>query len=81
MRLADQVQLTPVAYDTTAIQPYLAALDDPSYPAARLPLARARATRVITADLQPDHILSVQITWDKGWNAYVRRPARARLGR
>ena len=58
-----------MAYDTTAIQPYLAALDDPSYPAADFRW-RAPDDAVITADLKPDHILSVQITWDKGWKAY-----------
>jgi hypothetical protein len=26
---------------------------------------------VITANLQPEHILSVQISWDKGWKAYT----------
>ena len=32
----------------------------------------ARAGRCgITADLKPEHILSVQITWDKGWKAYA----------
>jgi hypothetical protein len=70
MRLADQVQLTPVAYDTTAIRPYLEALDNPSYPAADFRW-RAPDDAVITADLKPDHILSVQITWDKGWKAYT----------
>jgi hypothetical protein len=70
MRLSDQVQLTPVAYDTTAIQPYLAALDDASFPAADFHW-RTPAEAVITADLKPEHILSVQITWDKGWKAYA----------
>jgi hypothetical protein len=70
MRLTDQVQLTPVAYDTTAIQPYLAALENPSYPAADFRW-RAPGDAVITANLKPDHILSVQTTWDKGWKAYV----------
>ena len=70
MRLSDQVQLTPVAYDTTAIQPYLAALDDASFPAADFHW-RAPDDAVITADLKPEHILSVQITWDKGWKAYA----------
>ena len=70
MRLGDQVQLTPVAYDTTAIQPYLAALDDPACPAADFRW-RAPDDAVITADLKPEHILSVQISWDKGWKAYA----------
>jgi hypothetical protein len=69
MRLSDQVQLTPVAYDTTAIRPYLAALDDVSLPAADFHW-RAPGEAVITADLKPEHILSVQISWDKGWKAY-----------
>ena len=70
MRLSDQVQTTPVAYDTTAIRPYLAALDDASYPAAEFHW-RAPGDAVIAADLRPEHILSVQITWDKGWKAYA----------
>ena len=70
MRLADQVQLTPVAYDTAAIRPYLAALDNPSYPAADFRW-RAPDDALITADLKPEHILSVQMTWDKGWKAYA----------
>jgi hypothetical protein len=70
MRLSDQVQLTPVAYDTKAIQPYLAALDDASFPAADFRW-RAPDHAVITADLEPDHILSMQISWDKGWKAYA----------
>ncbi len=70
IRMGDQVQLTPVAYDTTAIQPYLAALDDASLPAADFHW-RAPGNAAITADLKPDHILSVQITWDKGWKAYA----------
>ena len=70
MLLGDQVQLTPVAYDSTAIQPYLAALDNPAYPPARFHW-RTSSEAVIAATFSPDQILSVQLTWDKGWTAFV----------
>ena len=70
MLLTDQVELTPVAYDTTAIQPYLAALDNPAYPPAEFRW-RSPSAAAITAVLTPEQILSVQISWDKGWKTYV----------
>lgn len=70
MRRSDLVPLTPVAYDTASIQRYLAALDDASFPEADFHW-RGPGDAVIAADLRSDHILSVQITWDKGWNAYA----------
>ena len=68
MRASDLVQIQPVAYDSTAIQPYLAALDNPEYPEARFRW-RGSSDAVITADLGPEQILSVQVSWDKGWRA------------
>jgi len=72
IRLADQVDLTPVGYDTLVIQPYLAAIENPAMPPASFRwLAPDRA--IIRAEgLQPDHVFSVQISWDKGWRAYVQ---------
>lgn len=70
MRAGDLVQVPPVTYDSTAIKPYLAALENPLYPPAELRW-RAPSAASITANLQPDQILSVQISWDKGWNAFV----------
>jgi hypothetical protein len=70
MRPGDLVQLQPVAYDTTAIQPYLAALDNPAYPPAAFHW-RTPSAATVTADLRPEDILSVQVSWDKGWHASV----------
>jgi hypothetical protein len=68
MREADLVQTQPVAYDSTAIQPYLAALDNPAFPAASFRW-RSPSAATITGNLEPEHILSVQVSWDKGWSA------------
>ena len=54
----------------SALDPYLAALDAPGYAAARFRWQGASAATV-TADMQPQQILSVQMAWDKGWNASV----------
>ena len=70
MLLSDQVQAEPVAYETKAIQPYLVALANPAYPAASFRW-RSAAEAEIQGTFAPEHIVSVQITWDKGWKAYV----------
>ena len=75
MLARDLVQLPLVAYDSSAVQPYLAALENPAYPPAEIRWGAPSAASV-TADLRPEQILSVQISWDKGWNASVNgRPA------
>jgi hypothetical protein len=70
MRPEDLVRHPLSSYGFTALDPYLAALESPAYPAARFQW-RAPSAATVTADLQPGQILSVQITWDKGWNASV----------
>ena len=70
MLLGDQVQMTPVAYDSIALQPYLAALDNPAYPAADFRW-RSPSAAEISATFTPEQIVSVQMSWDKGWKAYV----------
>jgi hypothetical protein len=70
MRAASLVREVPVGYETKALAPYLAALDDPSLPPATFRW-RDPATAAITADLRPEDLLSVQVTWDQGWNAKV----------
>jgi hypothetical protein len=70
MRPEDLVRHPLSSHGFTALDPYLAALESPAYPAARFQW-RAPSAATVTADLQPDQILSVQITWDKGWNASV----------
>ena len=70
MRPDDLVRHPLSSHGFTALDPYLAALDNPLYPAARFRW-RAPSAATVTADMQPDQILSVQIAWDKGWNASV----------
>jgi hypothetical protein len=70
MRPDDLVQHPLSSHGFTALDPYLAALDNPLYPAARFRW-RAPSAAAVTADLRPDQVLSVQIAWDKGWNASV----------
>jgi hypothetical protein len=70
MRPDDLVRHPVSSPGFTALDPYLAALDNPLYPAAGFRW-RGSSAATVTADLQPDQVLSVQIAWDKGWNAAV----------
>jgi hypothetical protein len=77
VRAADLVQMTAVAYNDVAVKPYLAALDDPALPVADLRW-RAPSAATVTADLRPEHLLSIQISWTPGWHASVNgEPRRA----
>ncbi|MGA2132308.1 MAG: hypothetical protein ABSH50_08455 [Bryobacteraceae bacterium] len=81
MQPEDLVERRPAAYESSEMQPYLAALENPAYPPAVLRW-RAPSAATVTADMRPDQILSVQISWDKGWNASVSgRPAPIRPDR
>lgn len=71
VRLADLPAERPPAYDATSLKPYLAALDDPALPDASF-VWRGAGAADITADLRPDDLLSVQVTWDQGWSARVK---------
>ncbi len=67
---SDLPRETPPAYDNKSLDHYLAALDDPALPDASFTWHGAsRAT--ITASLRPEYVLSVQVTFDKGWTARV----------
>ncbi len=68
---ADLVQQRPPAYYSAPLRRYLDALDDPSLPPAKFRW-RGPSDATITADLRPDHLISVQVTWDQGWKARVR---------
>jgi hypothetical protein len=70
MRPDDLVRHPLSSHGFTALDPYLEALDSPRYPVARFRW-RAPSAATVTANMQPDQILSVQIAWDKGWNASV----------
>ena len=70
MRKSDlpELPMNPNGFDV--LLPYLAGLNNAAYPPATMKWQAPSRARV-TADLQPDQIVSVQISWDKGWNATV----------
>jgi hypothetical protein len=70
VRASDLPAVRPPAYDTQLLKPYLAALDDPTLPAATFRW-RGQSAAAITGDLRPEQLLSVQVTFDEGWNARV----------
>ena len=70
VRTADLPSMRPPAYDTQLLKPYLAALDDPALPATDFRW-HGQSAAAITADLRPEHLISVQVTFDEGWNASV----------
>ena len=70
VRASDLPPIQPLAYDPVALKPYLAALEDPALPDADFQWHGTDAA-TITGNLRPEHLLSVQVTWDKGWNARV----------
>ena len=70
MRSGDLMMRPLALYGWSALDPYLAALENPDYPPAEFRW-RAPSAASVTADLKPDQVLSVQIAWDKGWNASV----------
>jgi hypothetical protein len=70
VRAADLPTEKPAAYELKAVQGYLAALDDPTLPPADFHWEGSNAARV-DATLRPEHLLSVQETFDRGWHASV----------
>jgi hypothetical protein len=71
MKREDLIPRTPTGgLDVDPLRPYVAALDNPAYPAAEFHwLAPSRAA--ITANLERSQILSVQISYHPGWHARV----------
>jgi hypothetical protein len=72
---SDLVAERPPAYYAKPLDHYLAALDDPSLPDATFEW-RSTGAAAITGNFRPEQILSVQVAWDKGWNARVRGESR-----
>ncbi len=60
----------PPGYDTRSLAPYLRALRDPTLPPASFRWTTSHSA-AIHGDLRPEHLLSVQVTWDQGWSARV----------
>jgi hypothetical protein len=70
LRAESLVPDVPAAYDPKELAPYLAALDNPSLPEAEFRWLDPSHAE-IRADLRPDYLLSVQVSWDSGWRATV----------
>jgi hypothetical protein len=70
VRASDLPGVRPPGYDSAPLAPYLHALHDPALPPASFRW-KTQHSAVVQADLRPEHLLSVQITWDQGWTARV----------
>jgi hypothetical protein len=57
--------------DVAQVRPYVAALEDPSKPVANLAW-RDPDHGTIEAAVRPNEVVSVQITYDPGWQAHVQ---------
>ena len=68
MHAGNLVQVEPAAYEDKAIVGYLAALENPAYPKAEFRW-RSPGASTIAANIGPEYVLSVQISWDEGWHA------------
>ena len=71
----DLVKEAPPSYYVKPLEPFLAALDDPSLPAATFEWRNSSAA-FVEADLRPDLLLYVQVAWDEGWHARVHGETR-----
>jgi hypothetical protein len=79
LRPADLAPRPPAgALDIDPVRHYVAALDNPVYPLARMTW-RTRHSAVISAPLEKGQILSVQVSYHPGWEARVAgQPRRVR---
>jgi hypothetical protein len=66
---SDLVTKTPFnGIDVEPLRPYVAALENPSYPAAAFEWTSLHSARIQT-DLPPNGVVSIQISWSAGWHA------------
>lgn len=80
VRAGDLVRRPPVnGIDDTELRLFVSALDDPSLPLADFSWLDPNSAHV-TGNLAPKQVLSIAVTWDRGWNATAngrRVPVRA----
>jgi hypothetical protein len=68
---SDLVTVTPVnGIDVTPLRPYVAALENPRYPAASFEWTSLHSARIQT-DLPQKSVVSIQISWSAGWHAKI----------
>jgi hypothetical protein len=66
---SDLVTKTPFnGIDVEPLRPYVAALENPSYPAAAFDWTSLHSARIQT-DLPTNGVVSIQISWSAGWHA------------
>lgn len=71
MTRADLVSRAPYnGIDLEPMRPYVAALENPAYPAADFRWT-SRHSAAISATLRPDDVISIQVTSHPGWHARV----------
>ena len=80
MQPSDLPQERPPAYYAKPLDHYLAALDDPALPDASFTW-RGTSAASIAGTFAPEHVLSVQVTFDKGWHAAVAGEPRSNTAR
>ncbi len=69
MGAGDLVSRPPVnGIDVEPLRPYVRALDDAALPVAQWRWLN-RAEAVVQADMKPDQVLAVQVTYSPGWHA------------
>jgi hypothetical protein len=67
--VGDLVTRTPEnGIDVAPLRPYVAALDNPRYPAASFEWSSLHSATIQT-DLPPDSVVSIQVSWSAGWHA------------
>jgi hypothetical protein len=69
MAASDLVTKTPLnGIDVDPLRPYVAAIENPSYPAAALAWT-SQHSAVIETNLPSNSVVSIQISWSSGWHA------------
>jgi hypothetical protein len=69
MTASDLVARSPInGIDVDPLRPYDAALENPNYPAAAFDWTTQHSARIKT-DLPPNSVVSIQISWSRGWHA------------
>jgi hypothetical protein len=71
MTAGDLVARTPInGIDVDPLRPYVAALENPSYPAAQFEWTSLHSARIHT-DLPQNGVVSIQNSWSAGWHAQM----------
>jgi hypothetical protein len=68
---SELVAKTPInGIDVAPLRPYVAALENPQYPAASFDWSSLHSAQIQT-NLSPNSVVSIQISWSAGWHAQI----------